>query len=109
MKEGQTVYLRPTEMGNAYRRDKSIKEATIKKVGSKYVFLDGNYGKYDKETREEATNYSSDYIMYLDKQEAVDYIEHRDLSFKIRQKLMLLQTIPVDLEKIKKIAELLGL
>ena len=86
MKIGQTVYLRPVEMGNAYRRDKSIKEATVEKVGRKYVTI-VRYGQFDIESRMQKTIYRSDYELFESKEELDLKMEAEDLSNRIKNSI----------------------
>jgi hypothetical protein len=106
MEIGQTVYLKPIERGNAYRRDKSVKEAVIEKVGRKYVTVN-RYGKFDIESRMQETNYSSDYELFESKEELYLIMEAEDLQKRIKN------SIPhgkwnLDIEKLRHIAAILN-
>ena len=81
LKVGQTVYLQPGV--NVSRRDSSIKEGQITKVGTKYfTYTIGNssyaYKCYIENLRQ-VTVYTPDYYVWLDKQELLDSIELKEL------------------------------
>lgn len=63
MEVGQKVYLRPIEMGNVYRRDKSIKESIIEKIGRKYITVK-SYGQFEISSGIQKSIYTPDYQMY---------------------------------------------
>ena len=107
MEIGQTVYLRPVEMGNAYRRDKSIKEAIIEKIGRKYITLK-IYGQYHIDSRMEKTNFSSDYQFFVSKEELDLKIETEELAVKIKNCIPRYSEWDIDINKLRKIAVILN-
>jgi hypothetical protein len=107
MEVGQTVYLKPENLGNAYRRDKSIKETIIEKIGRKYVTLK-NYGQFEIETGKQKTEYSSDYKLYETKEEIESLLEIEDLTYRIKSEILKTNKIDASLENLRKIALLLN-
>ena len=107
MKIGQTVYLRPIEMGNAYRRDKSIKEATVEKVGRKYVTI-VRYGRFYIESRMQKTTYSSDYELFESKEELDLKIEAEDLRNRIKNSTPKYGKWDLEIDKLRQIATILN-
>lgn len=69
---------------NVSRRDSSIKEGQITKVGAKYfAYTIGNSSYAYKcyiEDLKQATIYTPDYYVWLDKQELLDAIELKELQ-----------------------------
>jgi len=107
MEIGQTVYLRPVEMGNAYRRDKSVKEAVIESIGRKYVTFK-RYGQYYLDSRMEKTNFSSDYQFFESKEELDLKIEAEELANKIKNCMPKYGKWELDIDKLRKIAVILN-
>jgi hypothetical protein len=107
MEIGQTVYLRPVEMGNAYRRDKSIKEATVEKVGRKYVTI-VRYGQFDIESRLQKTTYGSDYELFENKEELDLIMEVEDLGNRIKNNIPKYGKWDIEVEKLRQIATILN-
>ena len=107
MEIGQTVYLRPVKMGNAYRRDKSIKEAIIEKVGRKYITV-VRYGQFDIESRMQKTIYSSDYELFENKEELDLKMESEDLQSRIKNSIPKYGKWNLDIEKLRQITTILN-
>ena len=107
MEIGQTVYLRPVKMGNAYRRDKSIKEATVEKVGRKYVTI-VRYGQFDIESRMQKTIYSSDYELFESKEELDLKMEVEDLGNRIKNSIHKYGKWNLGIDKLRQIATILN-
>tara|TARA_R110000822_G_scaffold228395_2_gene360825 strand:+ start:274 stop:600 length:327 start_codon:yes stop_codon:yes gene_type:complete len=107
MEIGQTVYLRPVKMGNAYRRDKSIKESIVEKVGRKYITIVG-YGQFDIKSRKAKTNYSSDYEMFESKKELDLKIEAEDLVNRIENSIPKYGNWDLEIDKLRQIAIILN-
>jgi hypothetical protein len=107
MEIGQTVYLRPVEMGNAYRRDKSIKEAAVEKVGRKYVTI-VRYGQFDIESRMQKTIYSSDYELFESKEELDLKMEVEDLGNRIKNSIHKYGKWNLEIDKLRQIATILN-
>jgi len=107
MEIGQTVYLRPVEMSNAYRRDKSIKEAIIEKVGRKYITV-VRYGQFDIESRMQKTIYSSDYELFESKEELDLKMESEDLQSRIKNSIPKYGKWNLDIEKLRQITTILN-
>ena len=107
MEIGQTVYLRPVEMGNAYRRNKSIKEAIIEKVGRKYVTVN-IYGQFYIESRMQKTNYSSYYELFENKEELDLKMEAEDLANRIKNSIPKYGKWDLDIEKLRQIFAILN-
>ena len=82
LKVGQKVYLQPRV--SISRRDSSIKEGKITKVGTKYFTYtigDSLYSyKCYIENLKQVTVYTPDYYVWLDKQELLDAIELKELQ-----------------------------
>ncbi len=70
LRVGQTVYLEPR--GNAARRDDSIVEGVVTKVGRKY-FEVGHYGKFYLYEGLQVTEYTPSWKVYLSKREIALY------------------------------------
>ncbi len=95
-------------MGNAYRRDKSIKETTITAVGRKYVTVD-YYGKqFHIDGRMEKTTFSADYRLYTSQTELEEILESEDLSSRITESMPKYGRWKVEISKLRQIAEILG-
>lgn len=107
MEIGQTVYLRPVEMGNAYRRDKSIKEATVEKLGRKYVTIVG-YGQFYIKTRMQKTIYRSDYELFESKEELDLKMEAEDLGDRIKNSIPKYEKWNLEIDKLRQIATILN-
>jgi len=107
MEKGQTVYLRPVELGNAYRIDKSIKKDVVEKVGRKYVTL-ARYGKFDIKSGMEKTLLSSDYELFEDKEKLNLKIESEDLQQRIKNSIPKYGGWKIDIEKLRKITDILN-
>jgi len=107
MKIGQTVYLRPREMGNAYRRDKSIKKAIIEKVGRKYITV-VRYGQFDIESRIQKTIYTSEYEFFVNKEELDLKMESEDLQGRIKNSIPKYGKWNLDIEKLRQITTILN-
>lgn len=107
MEIGQTVYLKPEKFGNTYRRDKSIKETVIEKIGRKYVTLK-TYGQFDIESGMQKTEYSSDYKLYESKEEIEILLETENLTHRIKTKILKRHEIDASLEILRQIALLLN-
>ena len=107
MEIGQTVYLRPAKMGNAYRRDKSIKEAVVEKIGRKYVTVT-RYGQFDMESRMQKTIYTSDYELFESKEELEMKIESEDLVSRIKNSIPKYGKWNIEIEKLRQIATILN-
>ena len=107
MEIGQTVYLRPVKMANAYRRDKSIKEAIIEKVGRKYITV-VRYGQFDIESRMQKTIYSSDYELFENKEELDLKMESEDLQGRIKNSIPKHGKWNLDIEKLRQITTILN-
>jgi len=108
MEIGQTVYLRPVEMGSAYRRDKTVKESVIEKVGRKYVTVSSYYGQFDIKTRMQKTMYSSDYKLYESKEELEEDLEGEDLANRIKKSIPDYGKWNLELKKLREIAAILN-
>lgn len=107
MEIGQIVYLRPNEMGNAYRRDKSVKTSTITKIGRKYVTVEG-YGEFEISSGIQKTKFSADYALYLDEIKLNLQIEKEDLSRRIKNSIPKYGKWDIDIEKLRQIATILN-
>lgn len=76
---GKKVFLRPT--GNLARYNKSIREATIAKIGRKYFYVDDE--KFEIETLKNINeDCNSAWILYFSKQKILDEDEKRLLLNK---------------------------
>ena len=101
---GQKIYIN--------NKDKSITEATIEKIGKKYFYLEGRYSRHpiDKKTLEyEDKMYcQNSFRVYLNTQDILDKHEKQILWDKLR-KCFECNGIAkaLDLEKLRKIAEIL--
>lgn len=106
---GQKVWT--LNVNNAARRvERKLTERELVKVGRKYFYLK-EYGreiKFDIETLEEFTDYTSDYKVYLDPQDWEDEKTSGELISKI--KLILypqFRSSGVSLDKLRSIAKIL--
>lgn len=94
-KKGQEVFLRIIPLSSASRHiDAKISEnmiipVKVKTVGKKYITVENNWGndvKFDIEDDfKECTKYSSDYELYLSKEELLREIQVEELLRQIRQ------------------------
>lgn len=94
---GQTVYLRIIPHSNEWRRikdedlenpEKQIVEATVLKVGNKYITANANYRslKFDlTDNGTEATEYSKNYELYLEREDIIKDIIKERKSNEIRK------------------------
>lgn len=82
LKVGQKVYLQPGV--NVSRRDSSIKEGQITKVGTKYFCVtigNSSYAyKFHIEDLKQTTVYTPDYYVWLNERELLDAIELKALQ-----------------------------
>ena len=106
MKIGQTVYLRPNPMGNAFRRNQNPIEAVVVKIGRKYVTL-SNRLEFVIETGRQKTQGSSDYTMYVSKQELDDVLEKEHLKSKIKNAIPKYGEWTISLDKLREIDKIL--
>lgn len=98
-KKGQTVYLLVIEGSNEYRYRNSfysesfenrIKEAVVVSVGTRYITTKPANSPYEikfdiqNNFRQSIDAGSYDYYLFLNKQDAFDYQEKRDLVKEIR-------------------------
>ncbi len=107
MEIGQKVYLRPTELGNAYRRDENIKTSTITKIGRKYITVD-RFGEFEIKTGSQKTNFTSDYILYLDEGELNLQIEQEDLVNRVKGSIPKYGKWDIEVEKLREIVNILN-
>lgn len=108
MEKGQIVYLRPTVIGNAYRRNPNPIEAIVEKVGRKYVTIK-IYGQFEIKTGSQKTTYCQDYVLYESKEKMAFVLEAESLSNKIRKSIPTYGTWDIDISKLRQIAEILEL
>lgn len=123
-KKGNIAYLRIIKGSNAYRYiseqdrnnpEKLIKECEIISVGKKYVtvleigksrgFAELKFDMTDNFYQK--TDYSADYELYSNKQDAINQIEAETLIPLIRDKLAFSSIKRIGYEKIKKIYNIL--
>lgn len=123
-KKGNIAYLRIIKGSNAYRYiseqdrnnpEKLIKECEIISVGKKYVtvleigksrgFAELKFDMTDNFYQK--TDYSADYELYSNKQDAINQIEVETLMPLIRDKLAFSSIKRIGYEKIKKIYDIL--
>lgn len=107
MKVGQVVFLRPIKYGNAFRRDQSIREATIEKIGRKYVTI-SEYGQFYIEDGSKKTNYTTEYKLYFSKDELDSIIESESLTEKIRSSIPKYGKWNLGIEKLRQIADIIN-
>ena len=107
MEIGQTVYLRPNEMGNTYRRDKSVKTSTITKIGRKYVTVE-RYGEFEIDSGRQKTKFSSNYTLYLDEDKLNLQIEKEDLSSRIKNSIPKYGKWDIEIKKLRQIATIIN-
>jgi len=108
IKVGDTVYLKPNELGNAYRRDKSVKEDVVIKVGRKYVELE-KYGTYEIESGRQKTKYSADYQMWLSRHDLEQHLLSEQLKSDIKNSIPKYGVWDISIEKLKAIADIIGI
>jgi len=87
---GQVVYGKP--QSNAARYSSEICEFTVASLGNKYFTLKNKDGfshrlKFSYETMQEVSEYSSNYLIYLDRKQLDDEIEKPLLLKSIMSKL----------------------
>ena len=123
-KKGNIAYLRIIKGSNAYRyvpeqdrnnSEKLIKECKIISVGKKYVtvleigksrgFAELKFDMTDNFYQK--TDYSADYELYSNKQDAINQIEAETLIPLIRDKFAFSSIKRIGYEKIKKIYDIL--
>ena len=107
MEIGQTVHLRPNVMGNAYRRDKSVKTSTITKIGRKYITVE-RYGEFVISNGRQKTKFTSEYTLYLNENELNLQLEQEDLAHRIKNNIPTYGKWNVDVEKLRQIASILN-
>ena len=108
MKKGDTVYLRPVKLGNAYRRDNKIKEGIVKSVGRKYVEVE-YYGKFNIKGGIQKTEFSADYKLYESIDDLNIVIESEELSHKIINSIPKYGDWDISIDKLRQIAKILEL
>jgi hypothetical protein len=101
---GQKIYIN--------NKDKSITEATIERIGKKYFYLEGGYSKHpiDKKTLEYTNKMycQHNFSVYLNTQDILDKHEKQILLDKLRKCFEWNGKAKyLDLEKLRKIAEIL--
>lgn len=107
MEIGQTVYLRPTKLGNAYRIDRDVKTSVITNIGRKYVYVE-RYGAFEITTGRQKTQYGADYVMYFDEEVLRLELEQEDLISRIRERMPTYGKWNIDVEKLRQIASILN-
>lgn len=107
MKIGQKAYLKPLAHSNAIRRNKSIRESVVEKVGRIYITVAG-YGRFYIKNGRQKTDFSADYRLFLDKQELYIKIESEDLADKIRYAIPQYGSWDLEIDKLRQIANILG-
>lgn len=78
LKIGQTIWYKSGEP------NKPVVEATITKVGKKYINININRNAFFKDSLIEVKNYGYKGQIYLDKQDILDEQEHLKLSNYVR-------------------------
>jgi hypothetical protein len=100
------VYLEPL----AEWDEKGIIEAIVTKVGRKYFTVQLK-SQWELEFRlddlKEKTKYSSNYKAYFSKQEILDQYEKEELIIFIRRYFGQYRTLPITLEKLRQIKEII--
>ena len=104
---GQTVYLRPKKMGDAYRRNPNVVTSKIIKIGRKYVEVE-KYGKFEILTGRQKIQYSADYVLFYSESSLNLTIEKEELEGRIRNSIPTLHTWDISIEKLRQIAEILN-
>ncbi|WPZ08783.1 beta barrel domain-containing protein [Roseivirga spongicola] len=104
---GQAVFLRPNEFGNAFRRSKDIKTSVLSKVGRKYVTVEG-FGLFEISTGRQKTELTPDYTLYFDEAELALQLEQEDLVDRIKNAIPTYGKWNLEVEKLRKIAEIMG-
>lgn len=107
IKIGQTVWLRPTEIGNAYRRDKEVKNSIITKIGTKYIHVQG-FGEFFKDSGIEKTNFTPNYKLYYSQNQLRDDLENENLQRRIKEAILRHGKLKLELDKLRKIAKILN-
>lgn len=102
-KVGQIVYGKPGV--NESRRNKEILEGTIEKVGNKYIDVKFGYRefKYYIEDLKQKTEYTTDFYLYLNKQEIQDEEESSLLTKDIKRKFDGWGKIDLSLDQLRRI------
>ncbi|CAI6273794.1 hypothetical protein NRS6186_11415 [Bacillus subtilis] len=109
IKVGSTVYLKPIYNAARYGR-KDILEKIVLKKGRKYFYV-GNTGetetrrmfKFSLEDMREVAEYSSDWELYLSKQEIIDEEEKEKLIFEMRSVFNRWSTADLTLDQLRRI------
>jgi hypothetical protein len=108
MKVGQKVFVR--RVGNAARhreKDELISEEIVEKIGRKYFYLKDFYKcKFCLEDMHDVSEYTSNYYVYLTKQEILDENEQSEITDKIKTYFRKNQS-DLSLEDLKKICEII--
>lgn len=106
MKVGQTVYLKPKENSRAWRRNPNPIKSVIEKVGTKYITVE-IYGQFYKKSLKRKSEYNSDYTLFLSKEDLDLETERCDLSNRIKNSIPKYSKWNIEVEKLRKIAEIL--
>lgn len=103
---GQTVWYNG-ERGRS-RSDKELKETVITKVGRKYFELEATYrSKFDVNTLDEVSEFSSSIKIYLSKEAYDDEVKSNKLIRDIRDKLGSYGSTNIPLFKLEMIMNIL--
>lgn len=103
---GQTVWYNG-ERGRS-RSDKELKETVITKVGRKYFELEATYrSKFDVNTLDEVSEFSSSIKIYLSKEAYDDEVKSNKLIHDIRGKLGSYGSTNIPLFKLEMIMNIL--
>lgn len=106
MEVGQTVYLKPIRLSNAYRRSKDVKEDEIEKIGRVYVTLKRR-GQFYINSRLEKTDFTSNYKLFLSKEELNLEMEKEDLESRIKNKFASFKLLNLSIDKLREIAKII--
>lgn len=108
---GQVIWT--LNVGNAARRcGQELTERVITKVGRKYFYIEvfRRKVKFEIETLEECSDYTSDYKVYINKQDYFNEIKKRELLTGIRGILTpQFGVSKVSLDTVISVAKILGL
>lgn len=113
MRVGDTVYLVPINDMARHRKGgilDNITEATIKKIGRKYFYLDGyqyDSYKFDFKSMVNVTNYCASWQVYLSMDDIKNEVEYNELLKETRDVFTPYGRINVTLNQLRKIKEIL--
>ena len=113
---GQTVYLKTISLRKDCWNRERIVEATVISVGSKYITVtlnpeNPNMWKFQFDINNDFTqksNYSSEYKLFLSRQDILDYWQHEYLRVNIKETIDKCGRC-ISLDALKEIAQTLSI